>query len=184
MKNVGPRPPIETATLKTPAGRLFVAVHDGSLVALTFRQDLSLIKRYLERRFPGSRLTASADPGGLLPTLRRWLDGDAAALRGLQTETRGTPFQETVWRALRRIPVGSTVSYAELARRIGRPTAVRAVAAANAANPVAIVIPCHRVIGSDGSLTGYAGGVDRKAWLLAREAAAAGRLPEAAPLNR
>ena len=88
----------------------------------------------------------------------------------------GTPFQREVWSALRDIPYGATASYAEIARRIGRPRAVRAVGAANARNPIAICVPCHRVIGTDGSLTGYAGGLERKRALLALEARGAGRL--------
>jgi len=82
----------------------------------------------------------------------------------------GTPFQREVWSALRDIPFGATASYAEIARRIGRPRAVRAVGAASARNPIAILVPCHRVIGADGSLTGYAGGLERKRALLALEA--------------
>lgn len=81
----------------------------------------------------------------------------------------GTPFQVEVWRALQEIPHAETISYAELARRIGRPAAVRAVGAANGRNPVSIIVPCHRVIGADGSLTGYGWGVDRKVWLLDHE---------------
>lgn len=175
---------IETTTLETPAGPLFVAVHEGDIVALTFRRELKPVLRYLERRFPGTRRMTTANPGGVVPVLRRWLAGDAAALATLRPRTIGTPFQETVWRALRRIPAGSTVTYAELARRIGRPTAVRAVAAANGANPVAVLIPCHRVIGSDGSLTGYAGGLECKAWLLARESVRAAGSTGGAPRTR
>lgn len=87
----------------------------------------------------------------------------------LPLDLRGTEFQKRVWESLATIPFGQTVSYAEQAERIGRPSAVRAVAAANGKNPVSIVLPCHRVIGSDGSLTGYAGGLDTKRWLLAHE---------------
>ncbi len=101
--------------------------------------------------------------------LRAYLDGRLDALDGLVAATTGTAFQRAVWAALRQIPVGETRSYAELASAIGRPSAVRAVAAANAANPISIVVPCHRVIGSNGALTGYAGGVERKAWLLKHE---------------
>jgi methylated-DNA-[protein]-cysteine S-methyltransferase len=82
---------------------------------------------------------------------------------------KGTPFQLDVWNALLEIPYGDTVTYAELARRIGRPAAVRAVGAANGANPIPVIIPCHRVIGSNGTLTGYGGGIERKQWLLALE---------------
>ena len=87
----------------------------------------------------------------------------------------GTPFQRRVWMELRRIPFGETISYGELARRIGQPTASRAVGRANGQNPIAIVVPCHRVIGADGTLTGFGGGIDRKRWLLEHEAAAGGR---------
>jgi len=82
---------------------------------------------------------------------------------------RGTPFQLAVWNALLEVPWGETISYAELARRVGKPSAVRAVGAANGANPIPVIIPCHRVIGSNGSLTGYGGGIERKQWLLAHE---------------
>jgi methylated-DNA-[protein]-cysteine S-methyltransferase len=84
----------------------------------------------------------------------------------------GTPFQRSVWSALRRIPAGTTTSYGALAEHIERPTAVRAVGHANGANPISVVVPCHRVIGADGSLTGYGGGLDRKRWLLAHEGVA------------
>ena len=84
----------------------------------------------------------------------------------------GTDFQRSVWDALRTIPAGETLSYAALAERVGRPTAVRAVGLANGTNPIAVIVPCHRVIGSDSSLTGYGGGLDRKRWLLEHEGAA------------
>src|SRR6185437_637184 len=90
------------------------------------------------------------------------------------TATAGTAFQREVWRALRDIPAGQTISYGELARRIGRPAAVRAVGLANGANPIGVVVPCHRVIGANGSLTGYGGGLHRKEWLLAHERAHTG----------
>jgi methylated-DNA-[protein]-cysteine S-methyltransferase len=97
--------------------------------------------------------------------------GRARRAGRLPVETGGTAFQRRVWEALRTIPVGTTVSYLEMARRVGAPDAVRAVGAANGANPVAIVLPCHRVIGSNGRLVGYGGGLDRKRWLLAHERA-------------
>ena len=98
----------------------------------------------------------------------------------LPVVTAGTPFQRAVWAALRQIPVGTTLSYGALAERIGRKAAVRAVGAANGANPVAVVVPCHRVIGADGSLSGYGGGLERKRWLLAHEGALPKRLAAAA----
>jgi methylated-DNA-[protein]-cysteine S-methyltransferase len=89
----------------------------------------------------------------------------------LEIDTDGTPFQEKVWSRLRKIPAGATLSYAQLARAVGKPSAVRAVAGANARNPVSVVVPCHRVIASDGKLAGYGGGIPRKRWLLAHEGA-------------
>jgi methylated-DNA-[protein]-cysteine S-methyltransferase len=95
--------------------------------------------------------------------------GDIASLDGIPTESDGTPFQREVWAALRQIPAGETWSYGRLAAHIGRPAAVRAVGLANGANPIGVVVPCHRVIGASGGLTGYAGGLERKRWLLAHE---------------
>ena len=96
---------------------------------------------------------------------------DLGALDAIAVDSGGTPLQGRVWGALRTIPPGETVSYQTLARRIGAPTAVRAVGAANRTNPIGIVVPCHRVIGADGSLTGYGGGIERKRWLLTHERA-------------
>ena len=101
--------------------------------------------------------------------MRRYFKGDIAVLRNLAVATSGTPFQTNVWQALRMIKDGTTVSYAGLAARIGKPKAVRATGLANGQNPISIVVPCHRVIGSNGSLTGYGGGLSRKQWLLAHE---------------
>jgi methylated-DNA-[protein]-cysteine S-methyltransferase len=101
--------------------------------------------------------------------MRRYFKGDIAVLSNLPVATSGTPFQTNVWKALRKIKDGTAISYAELARRIGKPRAVRAAGLANGRNPVSIVVPCHRVIGSDGSLTGYGGGLPRKQWLLQHE---------------
>jgi methylated-DNA-[protein]-cysteine S-methyltransferase len=108
-------------------------------------------------------------PSSARYALEAYLAGDLAAIDTLPTETAGTPFQRAVWADLRAIPVGETLTYAALAARIGKPAAVRAVGAANGANPVGVVVPCHRVIGADGSLTGYGGGLQRKRWLLAHE---------------
>ncbi|TNF36939.1 MAG: methylated-DNA--[protein]-cysteine S-methyltransferase [Deltaproteobacteria bacterium] len=110
-------------------------------------------------------------PSVLLQARRELEEYFAGQRRTFDVPTRldGTPFQRAVWAALRDIPWGQTVSYGELARRLGRPTASRAVGAANGANPVPIIVPCHRVIGANGALTGYGGGEDRKRWLLAHE---------------
>jgi methylated-DNA-[protein]-cysteine S-methyltransferase len=101
--------------------------------------------------------------------MARYFAGDLTAIEKLRVETGGTHFQHEVWRALRDIACGTTISYAQLAERIGRPNAVRAVGLANGSNPVGIVVPCHRVIGANGSLTGYGGGIERKRWLLEHE---------------
>jgi len=103
--------------------------------------------------------------------LTRYFAGETDALDVIDVEMNGTSFQRRVWAALRDVKAGTTVSYGEIARRIGAPSAVRAVGAANGANPVAIVVPCHRVIGGNGSLTGYGGGLERKQWLLRHEQA-------------
>ncbi len=110
--------------------------------------------------------------------------GDVAALDRIPVVLEGTALQQRVWRLLRRIPPGSTRTYRELAERVGRPRAIRAVGQANAANPVGLVIPCHRVIGSDGSLTGYGGGLYRKRWLLAHERRSVGGPAAARTLSR
>lgn len=121
-------------------------------------------------------LEPRANPGGLTAAIDAYFAGVLSAIDGLPVVTGGTPFQRAVWGELRRIPCGTTISYAELARRIGRPTAVRAVGLANGSNPVGIVVPCHRVIGSNGTLTGYGGGIERKRWLLAHEGLRSGVL--------
>ncbi len=110
--------------------------------------------------------------------LEAYFEGELAAIDAIRTQTAGTDFQRKVWAALRAIPVGTTVSYGQLAARIERPAAVRAVGAANGANPIPIIVPCHRVIGADASLTGFGGGLERKRWLLAHERTyAVGRVP-------
>jgi methylated-DNA-[protein]-cysteine S-methyltransferase len=110
---------------------------------------------------PGQRATVNGQ-------LQEYFSGKRQAFT-FPLAPRGTPFQLAVWNALLEIPYGDTISYAELARRIGKPSAVRAVGAANGANPIPVIIPCHRVIGSNGTLTGYGGGIERKQWLLALE---------------
>ena len=162
---------LRRSSLQTPAGVVVLIERGRSLVGLVFEDHWARFRGDLERRF-GS-FSFEEDPLGGAPAaaLRRYFAGDLDALDAIEIDTGGTPFQQSVWRALRRIPPGTTWSYARLAKEIGRPSSVRAVAGANGANPVSIVIPCHRVIGSDGSLTGYGGGLARKSWLLAHERA-------------
>jgi methylated-DNA-[protein]-cysteine S-methyltransferase len=163
---------IEHCKVDSPVGPLTLAAREGALVALCFEGLWERRERQLRRIVPDCRFEEAADPAGAVTRLARYFDGDLAALGDLRAESFGTPFQQRVWQELRRIPAGSTRSYGEIAAAIGSPSAVRAVGAANGANPVGIVVPCHRVIGGDGSLTGFAGGLAAKRWLLEHEAAA------------
>ena len=158
--------------LPTPIGDLFiVADREGRLRATFWTDDEQDLRRVLERQCSGAQIEfePAIDPHGLTSALRAYFAGDLHVIDHLPVEAAGTPFQREVWRALRDIPCGTTISYGELARRIGRPAAVRAVGLANGSNPIGVVVPCHRVIGSNGSLTGYGGGVERKRWLLDHE---------------
>ena len=127
----------------------------------------------MERAFtdnPRVRLVPASDPGGLTAAIRAYFAGHLAAIDALPiAQVAGTPFQRLVWQALRTIPCGQTRSYGDIARQIGRPSAVRAVGLANGSNPIGVIVPCHRVIGAGGKLVGYGGGIERKRWLLAHE---------------
>ncbi|MGA7916799.1 MAG: methylated-DNA--[protein]-cysteine S-methyltransferase [Candidatus Acidiferrales bacterium] len=160
----------------TPIGEmLIVADREGNLRSVGWVDLETGMRRILRRHYGenGFRLETARNPNGLTHALSRYFEGELTAIDELPVQTAGTPFQREVWRALRKIPCGTTVSYAKLAERIGRPAAVRAVGLANGANPIGVVVPCHRVIGADGSLTGYGGGIERKRWLLEHEAVAA-----------
>jgi methylated-DNA-[protein]-cysteine S-methyltransferase len=157
---------------ETPIGELLiVADREGRLRAVDWTDYEPRMLRLLRLHYGerGFVLEPEQNPGGLTQAMRAYFAGETGVVTGLPVETGGTPFQRTVWAALRSIPCGTTVSYSELARRIDRPIAVRAVGLANGANPVGIVVPCHRVVGANGSLTGYGGGIERKRWLLAHE---------------
>jgi len=157
--------------LDTPTGpmRLLTDEQDR-LRALDWDDHEERLQRLLRRHYGQDvRLQPRARPSAARRALEAYFDGQLDAVEALPTATGGTEFQREVWRALRRIPVGGTLSYGKLAAQIGRPAAVRAVGLANGANPIAIVVPCHRVIGADASMTGYGGGLDRKRWLLAHE---------------
>ena len=148
---------------------LLVTDEEGALRALEFADHESRMHRLLREHYGEFSLTNGAAPKSILRALDAYFDGDLAALDDVRVATAGTPFQRAVWHALRSIPPGTTRSYGQLASQLGRASACRAVGAANGANPVAIVVPCHRVIGADGSLTGYGGGLPRKRWLLDHE---------------
>ena len=126
--------------------------------------------RLLARHWGKYELTQTSLPAQLAAPFEAYFQGQLSALEPLPVLTRGTEFQHQVWQALRTIGPGQTLSYVALAAQVERPKAVRAVGAANGANPVGLVVPCHRVIGANGSLTGYGGGVERKRWLLDHEA--------------
>jgi len=160
---------VETAELASPIGRITLAVRDRCLCALDFTDRWPRRRAALEKRFGQVEFRQATDPDGLVSRLERYFAGDLGALACVQVDPGGTEFQRKVWSALRKVPPGRTASYGELARAVGAAGAARAVGAANGSNPVAIVIPCHRVIGADGGLTGYAGGVRRKRWLLEHE---------------
>ncbi len=158
--------------ITTPIGEmLIVADESGTLRAIDWKEYESRIWHSLQLHFGenGFTLEDARDPNGLTTTVSRYFAGELTVIDKLPVEAGGTSFQREVWRALRNIKCGTTISYGELARRIGRPQAVRAVGLANGSNPVPIVVPCHRVIGANGSLTGYGGGLNRKRWLLEHE---------------
>jgi methylated-DNA-[protein]-cysteine S-methyltransferase len=158
--------------IDTPIGKMFVVADaEGNLRALYFADYEEGMRRSLGRHYGknGFSLKETRNPHGLSAAIAKYFAGDLTAIDKLPVKTGGTPFQREVWRALREIPCGRTVSYGELAKSIGRPAAVRAVGLANGSNPIGVVVPCHRVIGADGSLTGYGGGLERKRWLLQHE---------------
>lgn len=163
---------VHFATSACSLGCILVAATGRGVCAILLGDDADGLGRDLRRRFPGARLIA--DQTGLAGTLAQVAGVIEAPAHGLDLplDIGGTPFQQRVWQALRAIPAGATASYAEVARRIGAPGAARAVARACAANPVALAVPCHRVVRGDGTLSGYRWGAGRKRALLAREGAA------------
>ena len=152
-----------------PFKEILIAVDSGKLAALDFNGYEARMQRLLAQRYTEVKFTEKSNPCGFSACLRSYLAGELDALDGIPVDTGGTEFQRAAWQALRTIPAGRTATYAEQAARIGRPKAVRAIGAANGRNPVAIVLPCHCVIGASGALTGYAGGLATKQWLLRHE---------------
>ena len=149
---------------------LVVTDDDGILRALEFGDYESRMDRLLRAHYVNYSLEERKVPAVLIEKLRAYFEGELEAIDEIETATGGTEFQKEVWRALREIPAGSTISYGQLAENVKRPGASRAVGAANGANPIPIVVPCHRVIGANGTLTGYGGGLPHKKWLLDHEA--------------
>jgi O-6-methylguanine DNA methyltransferase len=168
------------ATVATPIGDMLALASDDGLCALEFttvkgpnrgQERLSRLNARLGRWFPPHEIVDAETPtiARTLAWLADYFDGARAEVGDLPLDMRGAPFELRVWHALRAIPPGTTTSYGAIAQALGSAGASRAVGAANGANPVAIIVPCHRVIGSSGSLTGYGGGLDRKTWLIDHE---------------
>jgi len=158
--------------IATPIGEaLLVTDEEKNLRALDWSDHEDRMRLLLRRHYGTMPLEAGAAPPEVRQALQDYFAGDVTALQRIAWRTARTAFQREVWAALTRIPPGETLSYGALAARLGKPQAVRAVGTANGANPVSVVVPCHRVIGADGSLTGYGGGLERKRWLLAHEGA-------------
>ena len=156
--------------LATPIGEIdLVTDAEGRLRVLEFHDQPQRLARALRLRHRGQMAETGAAPMAVRAGLAAYFDGELPALKTVPWTIGGTAFQQQVWNALVNIPVGEATTYARLADQIGRPSAVRAVGLANGANPIALVVPCHRMIGTSGSLTGYGGGIDRKRWLLAHE---------------
>jgi methylated-DNA-[protein]-cysteine S-methyltransferase len=164
--------------MDSPIGPLALIADDGTLVGVDLHghhgEDSGVVRhlaRHLERTHGALTFTPHPDAAGAAGRLRAYFAGDLGVLAQQSVRTYGTGFQCEIWNALTTIPAGTTWTYAQLAHAIGRPQAVRAAGAANGANPVSLFVPCHRVIGADGTLWGYGGGLDRKAWLLNHEKA-------------
>ena len=159
-------------SIATPAGEAMVMWDaQGRLRVFDWAGYEPRMRRLLARHYGAVTPKTDKAPKSLRDSLIAYFSGDLNSIDTIPCETGGTPFQRAVWAALRDIPAGQTESYGGLAARIGRPAAVRAVGLANGANPIGLVVPCHRVIGADGSLTGYGGGIERKRWLLQHEGA-------------
>ncbi len=158
--------------LKTPIGVMIVITDaDGNLHTTDWTDHEDRMYNYMEIRYGKNCLKLARAPRrtAVASAIERYFTGKLTAIDSIPVKTGGTDFQQEVWRALRAIPCGSTISYGQLAKQIRRPKAVRAVGLANGSNPIGVVVPCHRVIGADGSLTGYGGGLERKKWLLEHE---------------
>jgi methylated-DNA-[protein]-cysteine S-methyltransferase len=159
--------------MKSPIGPLRLVASDAGICRVAFGRPVAELRRELERRFGEVRVVEAHRRRAVLDRARRALDryfsGENEAFAGIPLDPGGTDFQRRVWSSLQRIPSGETRSYAEIASAVRRPRACRAVGSANRVNPIPVIVPCHRVIGSDGAMRGYAGRVDRKEWLLRHE---------------
>ncbi|WCL54005.1 methylated-DNA--[protein]-cysteine S-methyltransferase [Gimibacter soli] len=158
---------LERTNIESPIGSITLVLDGGTIVICEFSDREARVSRQLAKCYPGRPVTDIGAPAVIKAAFDAYFTGVRDALDTLPSAPKGTPFQERVWATLKRIPAGTAWSYADLAAAVG--SHPRAVGGANGANPCALLHPCHRVIGADGSLTGYAGGIERKAWLLAHE---------------
>lgn len=159
-------------TIATPLGPLLIVCDEQfQLRAVEWEEYSDRMVQLLNIHYrpDGYERTQAHNPGGLSDKILDYFAGNLGIIDSLPTVTAGTPFQREVWQTLRSIPCGQVMHYGQMAEQLGRPGAARAVGAANGSNPISIVVPCHRVIGRNGTLTGYAGGVQRKEWLLRHE---------------
>jgi methylated-DNA-[protein]-cysteine S-methyltransferase len=159
--------------LATPIGEALIVTDEaGYLRAFDWADRESGMARLLRLHYGALVPRSGAAPRHVIRRLRSYFEGELGGPGAIEWRTAGTPFQRAVWTALTKIAPGETLSYGALAAKLGWPKSVRAVGMANGANPISVVVPCHRVIGADGSLTGYGGGIERKRWLLNHEGAA------------
>jgi methylated-DNA-[protein]-cysteine S-methyltransferase len=163
--------PILTDRILTPIGDMVLVARDGVLLLLEFDDAKDRVAREMRGRFGDLELQTATNPFGFSAIMQDYFSGNITAIDNLPTDGSGTAFEKQVWAELRKIPCGTTKSYGEIARQLGDINLSRAVGTANGRNPIAIVVPCHRVIGADGSMTGYGGGLKRKEWLLRHEGA-------------
>jgi methylated-DNA-[protein]-cysteine S-methyltransferase len=161
--------PLSLDRTSSPLGEILVVTEGNCLCALDFVDYEARMMTLLRKRYDRIHLNPSINPLGLRDRLADYFNGQRQCFADIVTHPGGTPFQQQVWQQLQTIEPGTTWTYGDLAKSLGNPNGSRAVGAANGLNPIAIVVPCHRVIGSNAKLTGYAGGLDRKAWLLRHE---------------
>jgi methylated-DNA-[protein]-cysteine S-methyltransferase len=155
--------------ISSPLGTLLVVSDGERLCALDYADYEQRMLKLLRARCEEACFQRVHNPRGVCRLIQAYLEGDVSCIDAIPINTGGTAFQQKVWQALRVIPPGTVMTYGQLAARLGRPTAYRAVGMTNALNPIAIVVPCHRLVGANGALTGYAGGLERKRWLLTHE---------------
>ncbi|WP_158929137.1 methylated-DNA--[protein]-cysteine S-methyltransferase [Acidisphaera sp. S103] len=164
--------PFFVETFPTPIGTMLLLTDAEETVrSLDWEDHAPRLHHLLRLHYGPVQLEPKAGPTPARRAMEAYYEGDLTAIDALPVKTEGTPFQREVWTALRTIPTGETTTYGSLAVRLGRPKAMRAVGMANGSNPISIIVPCHRVIGADATLTGYGGGIERKRWLLRHERA-------------